>query len=80
MGQADQTWGRGEWRAARDAFPYAGKGLAFTPDGFFVGDADPREAFAIVRGSEKLPMDDFVALDRRDSLADALAPKAAAAK
>jgi hypothetical protein len=42
------------------------------------GDADPRQAFAIVRGSENLPMDDFIALDRRDSLADALAQKAAA--
>jgi len=46
----------------------------------FFGDADPRAAFAIVRGSTKLPMDDFIALDRRDSLADALAPNAAAAK
>jgi hypothetical protein len=46
----------------------------------FVGDADPRAAFAIVRGSTSLPMDDFMALDRRDSLADALGPKAAAAK
>src|SRR5271156_675855 len=45
------------------------KGIGFTPDGLFFGDADPRDAFAIVRGSEKLPMDDFIALDRRDSLA-----------
>jgi hypothetical protein len=33
-----------------------------------------------MRGAEKLPMDDFVALNRRDSLADALGPKTAAAK
>jgi hypothetical protein len=73
------------WDAANGAllatqFIRDGKGLAFTPDGLFVGDADPRAAFVIVRGSEKLPMDDFIGLDRRDSLADALAPKAAAAK
>jgi hypothetical protein len=37
-------------------------------------DAKGIPAFAIVRGSEKLPMEDFVALNRR--LADALAPKA----
>jgi hypothetical protein len=43
-------------------FTYDGKGLAFTPDGSFVGD---------------LPMDELIALNRRDSLADALAPKAA---
>ncbi|MFZ0209514.1 MAG: hypothetical protein WAL59_25955 [Roseiarcus sp.] len=46
----------------------------------FVGDADPRAAFAIVLGKTNLPMDEFVALYRRDSLADALAPKPAAAK
>jgi WD40 repeat protein len=73
------------WNAASGVllatlFTYDGKGIGFTPDGLFFGDGDPRAAFAIVRGSEKLPMDDFVALDRRDSLADALAPKAAAAK
>jgi len=46
----------------------------------FVGDADPRAAFVIVRGKTNLPMDGFIALNRRDSVADALAPKAAAAK
>jgi hypothetical protein len=46
----------------------------------YVGDADPRTALAIVRGNMNLPMDDFVALDRRDRLADALAPQPAAAK
>ena len=54
--------------------------MAFTPDGLFFGDADPRAAFANVRGSTNLPMNDFAALNRRDSLADALAPKAAAAR
>jgi hypothetical protein len=73
------------WDAASGAllatlFTYDGRGIGFTPDGLFFGDADPRGALAIVRGSEYLPMDDFVALNRRDSLADALAPKAAAAK
>jgi hypothetical protein len=49
-----------------------------SPDGLFFGGAYPRAAFAIVRDFEKLPMDDFITLNRRDSLADALAPKAAA--
>jgi WD40 repeat protein len=71
------------WDAASGAllatlFACEGKGVGFTPDGLFFGDADPRAAFAIVRDSTKLPMDDFTALNRRDSLADALAPKAAA--
>ena len=30
-------------------------------------DADPRAVFQVVRGIEFLPMDDFVALNRRDS-------------
>ena len=50
----------------------SGKGLAYTPDGLFAGDADPRDAFAIVRGFELLPLDDFIALNSRDSLADAI--------
>jgi hypothetical protein len=54
------------------------RGHRLHPDGLFFGGADPRAAFAIVRDSENLPTDDFIALDRRDSLADALAPKAAA--
>ena len=57
-----------------------GMGLAYTPAGLFVGDADPQDAFAIVRGFEVLPLDDFIALDRRDSLAEALGVKSAAAK
>jgi WD40 repeat protein len=57
-----------------------GKGLAYTPAGLFVGDVDPQDAFAIVRGFEVLPLDDFIALDRRDSLAEALGVKSAAAK
>jgi hypothetical protein len=61
------------------AGPYDGAGIGLHPDGLFFGGADPRAAFAIVRGSEKLPMDDFIALGRRDSF-DALALKAAAAK
>jgi WD40 repeat protein len=73
------------WDAASGALlatlcTYDGEGIGFTPDGLFFGDADPRAAFGIVRGSEHLPMDDFIALNRRDSLADVLAPKPAAAK
>jgi WD40 repeat protein len=43
-------------------------GVAYTPDGLFVTDADPRAVFQLVRGNELLPLDDFIALDRRDSL------------
>jgi len=49
------------------------QGIGFTPGGMFFGDADRRAALAIVRGSGRLPMDGFVALNRRESLADALA-------
>jgi streptogramin lyase len=44
------------------------KGVAYAPDGHFVTDADLRAVFQVVRGIEFLPMDDFIALDRRDSL------------
>jgi hypothetical protein len=37
-----------------------------------------RNPLAIVRGFELLPLDDFIALDRRDSLADAIKAMAAA--
>ena len=50
-----------------------GHGVAYTPDDRFVTDADPHAAFAIVRGSEQLPMDDFIAANRRNSLADDIA-------
>ena len=36
-----------------------GEGLAYTPAGLFVGDVDPQDAFAIVRGFEVLPLDNF---------------------
>jgi hypothetical protein len=55
-----------------------GDGLAFTPDGLFVGGADPREASAIVRGLEFLALDEFITLNRRDSLAEALKETVAA--
>ena len=55
------------------------KRVAYTPDGLFVPDADPRAAFQIVRGTELLQMDDFVALNRRDSLFGS-APDAGASK
>ena len=42
--------------------------MAYTPDGLFVTDADPRAVFQLVRGNELLPLRDFIALDRRDSL------------
>ena len=49
-------------------FAAGDKGVAHTPDGLFVTGADPRAVIQIVRGTELLPMDDFIALDRRDSL------------
>ena len=47
-------------------FPSGDKGVAYAPDGHFVTDADPRAVFRVV--IEFLPMDDFIALNRRDSL------------
>jgi hypothetical protein len=49
-------------------FASGGKGLAYAPDGHFVTDADPRAVFQVVRGTEFLPMDDFIAPNPRDSL------------
>lgn len=54
-------------------FVVDGHGVAYTPDDRFVTDGDPHAAFAIVRGSERLPMDDFIAANRRDSLAGEIA-------
>jgi hypothetical protein len=64
-----KLWDAGSGALLATLFTRDGKGIGFTPDGLFFGDADPRAAFAIVRGSMSLPMDDFVDLDRRDSLA-----------
>ncbi|MFZ2109563.1 MAG: hypothetical protein WAV18_30005 [Roseiarcus sp.] len=63
------------WNASTGAllateFVVDGHGVAYTPDDRFVTDGDPYAAFAIVRGSKRLPMDDFIAANRRDSLAD----------
>jgi len=49
-------------------FASGDKGVAYAPDGHFVTDADPRAVFQVVRGTEFLPMDDFIATNRRDSL------------
>jgi WD40 repeat protein len=54
-------------------FVVDGHGVAYTPDDRFVTDGDPHAAFAIVRGSEQLSMDDFIAANRRDSLAGEIA-------
>lgn len=55
-------------------FDIEGHGVAMAPDGRFATDADPRAAFAIVRGLETLPMDDFIAANRRDTLEGEIAP------
>jgi WD40 repeat protein len=45
-----------------------GHGVALMPDGHFMTEADPDRAFAIVRGAEFLPIDEFVARNRIDAL------------
>jgi len=46
----------------------------FIADGHGVDtDADPHGAFAIVREFDQLPMNDFIAANPRDSLADDIA-------
>src|SRR5580692_527203 len=42
-------------------------GVAYTPDDLFVTDGDPHAAFALVRGLDLLPMDDFIVANRRDT-------------
>ena len=61
-------------------FTNGGKAIAFTPDGLFVGDAELHTAFKAKKGGQELPLEDFVALNRRDSLAEAIAERATAAK
>jgi hypothetical protein len=56
-------------------FTYQGNGIALTPDNLFIGGV---HLFAIVRGLELLPVDEFIAFNRRESLADALKETAAA--
>ena len=62
IGLLDATSGMATLFASGD------KGVAYAPDGHFVTDADPRAVFQVVRGTEFLPIDDFIALNRRDSL------------
>ena len=50
------------------AFSPDGLAIVTTPDGRFVTDADPRTLFQLVRDKELLPLDDFIAINRRDSL------------
>lgn len=49
-------------------FAVADKGVAYTPNGLFVTDADPRAVLQIVKSGRSLSMDEFIALDRRESL------------
>ena len=52
-------------------FTVGRNGVAYTPSGLFVTDADPRAAFALKRGDERLPLDDFIAVNRRQVLSKA---------
>jgi WD40 repeat protein len=47
-----------------------GAWLSVTPDGLFVTAGDPRDFIAIVKGLDVLPMDEFIAQNRRESLGD----------
>ena len=67
-GSADGVIGLLDATSGATLFASGVKGVAYAPDGHFVTDADPRAVFQVVRGIEFLPMDDFIALDRRDSL------------
>ncbi|HVQ67002.1 MAG TPA: WD40 repeat domain-containing protein [Bradyrhizobium sp.] len=44
--------------------------LSITPHGLFVTSGDPREFFALVRGVEVLPMEEFVSQNRRGSFGE----------
>jgi hypothetical protein len=66
------------WDAANGAllatdFVVDGHGVAYTPDDRFVTDGDPHAAFALVQGLHLLPLDDFIAANRRNTLAGEIA-------
>jgi WD40 repeat protein len=44
--------------------------LSVTPEGLFMTSGDPRDFLAIVKGLDFLPMDSFIALNRRESFGD----------
>ena len=73
-----KTWDAASGKLLATYFTSGDKGVAFTPDGLFVTDADPRQAFKIMRGNESLPLDDFIALNRRETLAGEAASVAGA--
>ncbi|MFZ2104006.1 MAG: hypothetical protein WAV18_01270 [Roseiarcus sp.] len=60
IGLLDATSGPRSSRAVTKA--------SLTPRRTLRADANPRAVFQVVRGTEFSPMDDFIALDRRDSL------------
>jgi WD40 repeat protein/uncharacterized caspase-like protein len=57
-----------------------GQGIAVLPDNHFATDGDPDKALAIVRGFEEAPLDDFIAANRRVTLADEFEGLPAASK
>jgi WD40 repeat protein len=48
--------------------------VVFAPDGRYASSGDLRKMLAIVRGADVLPLDEFIRLNRRDSVADVLSP------
>ena len=75
-GSIDKTvklWATSTGALLATYFVVDGRDVAYTPDSRFVTDGDPHAAFAIVRGLDLLPMDDFIAANRRDSLAGEIA-------
>ena len=75
-GSADGTvklWDATSGMLMATYFTVGKNGVAYTPAGHFVTDADPRQAFAIKRGDERLPLDDFIAANRRQVLSRAAA-------
>jgi len=62
----------GRYRRIADSGKHQGTWAAFTPDGLFVTSGNPKEMFTLKRGLETLPMDEFVAANRRESLAEVL--------
>jgi WD40 repeat protein len=63
-----QVWTLSDLTLAASYFTVGGKGVAYTPRGIFVTAAQPQEAFTIRYGREKLPLDEFIRLNRRDAL------------
>jgi WD40 repeat protein len=72
--KALRLWDVDSGRPLATFFASGGNWVVFAPDGRYTASADARKMLALVSGARALPMDDFIKLNRRDTLAEVLAP------